>query len=122
MTTSATSVGRHALLDLTTGDTALLCDAVGLRSVLARAAQAGQAQVLHAHFHPFGVGQGVTGVLLLSESHISIHTWPEHGFAAVDIFLCGEARIEAAVVVILAGLRANRHELRVLPRGPDDAT
>jgi hypothetical protein len=48
------------------------------------------ARILHGHFHTFGRRQGVTGVLLLAESHISIHTWPEAGFAAVDIFMCGE--------------------------------
>jgi S-adenosylmethionine decarboxylase len=48
--------------------------------------------VLFSHFHAFGEGQGVTGVVLLAESHITIHTWPECGFAAADIFMCGSAR------------------------------
>ncbi|UUZ57112.1 adenosylmethionine decarboxylase [Massilia sp. H-1] len=55
---------------------------------------------MHSHFHSFGAAQGVTGVLLLAESHISIHTWPEFGFAAADIFMCGDARPALALDVI----------------------
>ena len=69
------------------------------------------------HFHPFGPGRGVTGVLLLKESHISIHTWPEHGFAAVDVFMCGNARPERAVDVIEATLAAGSVSLREVARG-----
>jgi S-adenosylmethionine decarboxylase len=59
----------------------------------------------------------VTGVLLLKESHISIHTWPEHGFAAVDVFMCGDARPERAVDVIEAALAAGSVSLREVARG-----
>ena len=53
------------------------------------AAEAADATILHSHFHHFGPDGGVSGVLVLAESHISIHTWPERDFAAVDIFMCG---------------------------------
>jgi S-adenosylmethionine decarboxylase len=69
------------------------------------------------HFHPFGPGLGVTGVLLLKESHISIHTWPEHGFAAVDVFMCGAARPDKAVEAIAAALAAGSVALREIARG-----
>ena len=48
------------------------------------------ATLLRSEFHDFGEGYGVTGVSLLAESHMSIHTWPEHKYAAVDIYMCGE--------------------------------
>ena len=53
------------------------------------AAEAANATILHSHFHHFGPDGGVSGVLVLAESHISIHTWPERDFAAMDIFMCG---------------------------------
>jgi S-adenosylmethionine decarboxylase len=68
--------------------------------MLRAAALAAGARILHGHFHTFGAGGGVTGVLLLAESHISIHTWPEERFAAVDIFMCGAARPELALAAI----------------------
>ncbi|MBP6800546.1 MAG: adenosylmethionine decarboxylase, partial [Zoogloea sp.] len=56
-------------------------------------------------------------VLLLKESHISIHTWPEHGFAAVDVFMCGAARPDKAVEAISAALAAGSVALREIARG-----
>ena len=52
-------------------------------------ARAAGATILHSHFHHFTPNGGVSGVVVLAESHISIHTWPERGFAAVDVFMCG---------------------------------
>ena len=111
------SPGTHALLDLYDCDAALLADASALQALLQRAADAAGATTLAAHFHHFGDGMGVTGVLLLAESHISIHTWPEHRFAAIDIFLCGNGRPAAVRHLLCEGLRAGRHEWRELPRG-----
>ena len=104
------SPGTHALLDLYDCDAALLADAPALQALLQRAADVAGATTLAAHFHPFGEGMGVTGVLLLAESHISIHTWPEHGFAALDVFLCGDGQLERARVLLCNGLRAERVE------------
>jgi len=55
------------------------------------------ATILGSNFHKFGGEGGVTGVLLLAESHMSIHTWPEKGYAAIDIFMCGNCNVKKAV-------------------------
>lgn len=96
--------GRHLLADFHGVAAGRLGDAVAIEALLRAAADAAGATPVAGHFHPFGPGLGVTGVLLLKESHISIHTWPEHGFAAVDVFMCGSARPELAVDVIEAAL------------------
>ncbi len=74
--------------------------------------------MVDARFRHFGPGLGVTGVLLLKESHISIHTWPEYGFAAVDAFMCGAARPELAVEVMRTAFAPRTLTLRDQARGP----
>jgi S-adenosylmethionine decarboxylase proenzyme len=69
------------------------------------------------HFHAFGSDQGVTGVVLLAESHISIHTWPEFGFVATDIFMCGKADPERALEVIRKALKPTSCTLQTVGRG-----
>lgn len=111
------SLSRHGLLDLYGCNPALLRDEGRLKTILAAAAEAAQATVLDSRFHTFGGAGGVTGVLLLAESHISIHTWPEYGFAAVDVFLCGRMPSENARRVLEEALGAERAEWRNIPRG-----
>ena len=109
--------GRHGLLDLYGCDADVLRDEGRLKTVLHQAAEAAQATVLYSRFHTFGGEGGVTGVLLLAESHLSIHTWPEHGFAAIDIFLCGRLRPEAAKDTLQHALKAERSVWQTHPRG-----
>jgi S-adenosylmethionine decarboxylase len=99
------TLGRHILADLHGIEPGLLRDADGLRDLLTEAARTARANVLGAHFHHFGGAAGVTGVVLLSESHITIHTWPEHGYAALDIFMCGDGAPEQALEHIRRALR-----------------
>lgn len=91
-----------------------------VEAALRQAAAAARARVLGVHVHGFGDGMGVTGVVLLAESHISIHTWPEHGVAAVDLFVCGrdvDAEAGLAAMVALFGARiTSRHEIARLAR------
>ena len=94
MTHSAHPPGLHILLDLHGARD--LDDAARLESILRAAARAAGARVLGARFHRFGDTGGVTGVVLLADSHITVHTWPELGFAAVDVFLCGAAQPDLA--------------------------
>lgn len=88
--------GIHLIADLAsqTG----LDDPAFIEQALREAAEAAQVTLLDLRLHHFGAAFGVTGVALLAESHISIHTWPEHGLAAIDIFTCGaQARPQAAL-------------------------
>jgi S-adenosylmethionine decarboxylase len=78
---------RHLIADL--HGCSFLADAEVIRSAMLAAAAAADATVIDCRLHSFGSGQGITAVLMLAESHMTIHTWPEHGYAAVDIFMCG---------------------------------
>ncbi|WP_410499223.1 adenosylmethionine decarboxylase [Chitinibacter sp. S2-10] len=110
-------IGRHLIADFHGCPADLLADPAQIAAVMLSAAQAGQASVLQQHFHHFGAGQGVTGMLLLKESHISIHTWPEHGFAAIDLFMCGAANAEAALAVLRDALMPLELDQQVIGRG-----
>ena len=79
--------GTHLLVDLWGASN--LTDAELIDGACREAALAAGATILHSHFHHFSPEGGVSGVVVLAESHISIHTWPERDFAAVDIFMCG---------------------------------
>lgn len=83
------ALGRHVLVDFYGCSPALLDNADYLERVLTEAALAAGATVLNSTFHRFSPC-GVTGVLAIQESHLAIHTWPEHAFAAVDLFTCGQ--------------------------------
>ena len=110
------SVGQHCLLDVYQTNGNWLQDAVAIEELLRQAAQAAQAHILTSHFHTFGGSGGVTGVLLLAESHISIHTWPEHRYAAIDIFMCGQLLTEAAVAKLQKLLPDAQMQIRWLAR------
>ncbi len=107
--------GGHLLLDMWGARD--LTDPAIIESVLRQAAEASEATILHAHFHQFGEGGGVSGVLVLAESHISIHTWPERDFAAIDIFMCGACDPLKAVPVLEAGFKPAESKLVEQRRG-----
>ena len=107
----------HVLADLWRVDPTLLRDAPRIEGLMREAAEAARARVLAGHFHVFGGEGGVTGVLLLAESHLSIHTWPEIGLAAVDAFMCGRARAEVAVESLRTAMGAELRAHSVVRRG-----
>lgn len=112
--------GIHLLADFHGVAPALLVDCAAIDALLRAGAQAAGAHVLHSHFHAFGPGLGVTGVVLLAESHISIHTWPECGFAAADIFMCGSAQPQLALALIAHALQPASRSVQTIARGPAD--
>lgn len=114
--TAVEPVGKHCILELYGCNPARLDDEAFLRSLISSAVQQAGATLLNLithHFEP----QGVTGLALLAESHLSIHTWPESGYAAVDVFTCGNHTMpERACLSLLHALEATDHRLRSFRR------
>ena len=109
---------KHLLLELYRCDCEKLNDESFLRCILNRASKLANATVLHLISNKFEP-QGVTAIALLAESHISIHTWPESNYSAVDIFTCGKNMLpELASQYLIESLMAKEHSLRVIKRNP----
>ena len=110
-------LAHHTLLECHGCEPGLLEDAAALEPLLAEAVRLGGGTIVTHLFHTFNP-YGVTGVIVIAESHVAIHTWPEHAFAAVDIFSCGDSLDHAKIRDHIAnGLRAMRVDSRVIPRG-----
>ena len=111
---------KHLLLELYRCDCEKLNDESFLRCILNRASKLANATVLNLISNKFEP-QGVTAIALLAESHISIHTWPESNYSAVDIFTCGQKMSpEVASQYLICALKAEEHFLRVIERKPPD--
>ncbi|MCU7922251.1 MAG: adenosylmethionine decarboxylase [Candidatus Thiodiazotropha sp. (ex Dulcina madagascariensis)] len=108
-------IGRHLIIECQ-GRHAHLSEKA-LEALLVTAAEAGGASVLQAHFHPFGAGKGMTGVVLLAESHITVHTWPEYDYAAFDVFMCGDCKPMQAAEVITSACPDAVTSVRSIDRG-----
>lgn len=112
------AIGTHILLELQDCNPQLLDDLEFVHRALEEAALAVGATIVGQSFHKFEP-QGVTGILAIAESHISIHTWPEYGYAAVDVFTCGRSFSPRRAAELLVGrFGAGRHLLREFQRGP----
>lgn len=118
------SLGYHLILELEGCPEAVLDDRKTVRRVMTKAVEASGATMIQPFFHQFAP-QGVSGVVIISESHFSIHTWPEYGYAAVDIFTCGDQiDMDVAAKTLRRGLQAQTVQKMLLSRGmldlPDD--
>ena len=112
------AIGRHLLVELRDCNRGLLRDLSFLRNSLLSAAREAGASVVGDSFHPFAPYGGVSGVVIIAESHLSIHTWPEYGYAAVDIFTCGNSLYpEKAVGLLVNALEASDSSTVELKRG-----
>ncbi len=110
------TVGKHCILELYGCDSQKLNDEAFIRDTITTAAKRAGATLLHLISHPFEP-QGVTALALLAESHISIHTWPESGYAAVDVFTCGDHTMpERACAVLAQELEAASQKLNSFRR------
>ena len=117
MSGKAMTFGDHYLVDLYGCDPAIIGDAQPTEEALMKAARRCGATVIEFHFHQFSP-QGVSGMILIAESHLSVHTWPENGFVAVDIFTCGEdMKPEIAVNVLEEAFDADRVDVMYVTRG-----
>ncbi len=110
------TTGTHLLLEYEGCDAVRLDDAAHLEAALRSVADAAGATVVASMLHPFSP-RGVSGVLVLAESHISIHTWPEERYCAVDFYTCGEAHPERADAILRDALGAERSERMEIARG-----
>ncbi|MCA3561241.1 MAG: adenosylmethionine decarboxylase [Aestuariivirga sp.] len=88
-------LGRHVLAEF--WECSNVDNPATVQTAMVAAAKVAGATVLNANLHHFGEGMGVTGVLILAESHMSIHSWPEYGYAAIDVFVCGKADPHKAI-------------------------
>ena len=111
------ALGKHLLLELQDCNKEVLDDIGFLKNALLLAAEESGATVMGSSFHPFNP-QGVSGVVIIAESHLSIHTWPEFDYAAVDIFTCGDTvQPEKAAEIIIEKLGAKNHSVIEVQRG-----
>ena len=101
-----TFAGSHLIIDL--WDAEGLDDRERIENALIEAVKEAGATLLHIHLHTFSDGGGISGVAVLAESHISVHTWPEKGYAAFDVFMCGDAQPRKAMDVFKAAFNPGR--------------
>ncbi|MBF0594361.1 MAG: adenosylmethionine decarboxylase [Candidatus Omnitrophica bacterium] len=115
------SFGKHYLVEFIGCPGERLRYVDDIRGPLLEAARLSGATVLESYFHQFEP-QGVTGMIFIAESHFSIHTWPESGYAAFDILTCGEMFPDKAIDHLNGVLQAARVEMRILTRGFSEET
>jgi S-adenosylmethionine decarboxylase len=109
------AIGYHSIIELRTK--LRLFDEELVKSLMRKiVGECGLTEVANI-FHKFGGEGGVTGVVLLAESHLSIHTWPEFDYAALDLFLCGEPNVDEMVLRILEIFEATDSTFKIFPRG-----
>lgn len=108
--------GKHIIMDASGCVPELLNDLDYLRSLLVDAARRANATVLNVAFHHF-TPQGVSGVVVISESHLSIHTWPEFGYAALDFYTCGDIDPKVACEYVAKELKATYVKTTEIARG-----
>jgi len=111
------SLGKHLIIELFDCDGSLLDDVVGFEALMLEAVTRSGATIIQPVFHKFSP-HGITGVVVVAESHFAVHTWPEYGYCAVDIFTCGEqVDGEAALEVLKARLTPGHCAVMELKRG-----
>ena len=102
--------GTHLIIDLF--GARRLDDLRHISDTLKRCVEVAGATLLHIHLHHFTPNGGVSGVAVLAESHISIHSWPEAGYAALDVFMCGSAKPHLTVDVLKEAFKPERTDVK----------
>ncbi len=109
-------VGTHLVVDAWEAPTELLNDPDRIRSAITDAVCAGEATLIDLCVHQFSP-HGVTATATLAESHIAIHTWPEYGYFAADLFFCGQGKPQEAVDFLITALQAKKITVKEIERG-----
>jgi S-adenosylmethionine decarboxylase len=113
-------VGHHYVAEASGCDASIIGRVETVEGILTRAAEVAGVTIWAISFHRFAPN-GVSGVIVISESHLSVHTWPEHGYVALDIFTCGDdAKPEAAVEYALKGFGAKSMHITEITRGIEE--
>lgn len=107
--------GTHLIIELWNGKN--YSSVPKVKKILKDSVQACGATILKIHLHKFSPSGGLSGVAVIQESHMSIHTWPEYKYAAVDIFVCGEVDPYKAIPVIKKGFKPQKIQVAELKRG-----
>jgi S-adenosylmethionine decarboxylase proenzyme len=115
------TLGQHLILDVFDCSQEILNSETRLKELLTESAKVAGMKILSTHFHSFSP-QGVTGVLILSTSHCSIHTWPENGYAAIDLYTCGNADVWPSLENTVRQLGAKSAHIYDLSRGQKKET
>jgi S-adenosylmethionine decarboxylase len=110
-----TFAGTHLIIDLWGAKG--LGDLARMETALRECVSASGATLLHIHLHHFTPSCGISGVAVLAESHISVHTWPERDYAAFDVFMCGDAQPHRAIAVLEAVFAPARTQVTEIQRG-----
>lgn len=108
-------LGQHIIVDIF--ESSNLTGQKNIEDMMIACANAANATILKTHLHPFELNEGVSGMIILAESHISIHTWPEYNFAAMDIFMCGDAQPELCLPVIKTWFKPKEIVVNDITRG-----
>ena len=112
-----TFAGTHLIIDVVKGSR--LDDLSHIETTFRKCIEVSGATLLHIHMHHFTPNGGVSGVAVLAESHISIHSWPEYGYAALDVFMCGAAKPHLAIEVLREAFQPEDIIVQELLRGQD---
>ena len=107
--------GKHIILDL--WNVEFDNNISTLKIIIKESILVSKATLLHMHLHKFGNEHGISGVAVLAESHISVHTWPERNYIAFDIFMCGDTFPNLAAESIINSLKPKRKNIKVIKRG-----
>ena len=109
-------LGEHIIIELYGCPASLLANRQEIEKLMKASAKSMGANIVESTFHHFAP-LGISGVVLIKESHLTIHTWPEHAYAAVDIFTCGTIDLKAGVHFLKEQLMAKKTEVQSLKRG-----
>lgn len=109
-------LGRHLIVELAECDRNIINDQDLLRQHMEEAVRRSGATIVESVFHRYNP-QGVSGLVIIAESHVSLHSWPEYGYAAVDFFTCGTVDPTVACAYLQQALRAGQVQVREIKRG-----